>query len=137
MASSKNLKAVKNEEVESEESKSEKVEVSKKVSLEVQDRIALNQSLPAQGHYLELLATDRISKRIQITKEEIAKYNIRVTTDGQSVIMDIAEDEREQTKIEYTFHEDELAVIKKALRKAEDEGKLRRDQIKIYELFIA
>jgi len=100
------------------------------MKLNIQERIALLQILPAEGDIVTLRVLGDMQKAIGFSEETIKKYDIvtkdqRVTWNTKGV---------EETEIE--LGEKASEIIKEALLKLDKEKKLNGSQITIYEKFV-
>jgi len=100
------------------------------MKLNIQERIALLQILPAEGDIVTLRVLGDMQKAIGFSEETIKKYDIvtkdqRVTWNAKGV---------EETEIE--LGEKATEIIKEALLKLDKEKKLNGSQITIYEKFV-
>ena len=101
------------------------------MKLNLQQRIALTSYLPKEGKFETLVVLKDIQKKIEITQDEIAKYEIKSSENSISW-----NKEGVKSEMELEFTELEKAEIKKALKKISDEERLRMSDIPLYELFV-
>lgn len=101
------------------------------MKMNLQQRIALLGYLPREGKFETLVVLKDIQKKIEITQDEIAKYEIKSSENSISW-----NEEGTKSELETEFTELEKSEIKKALKKASDEERLRIIDIPLYELFV-
>ena len=95
--------------------------------LTIADRISLQQILPVQDSFENLVMRSDILERTKFTSEEIESNNIK-SEDGR-----ISWTETEPK--EYEFHAIEEKYIGDILKKLSDEKKLQALQVNLYKLF--
>ena len=99
----------------------------KKITLNIADRISLQQILPAQDSFENLSMRSEILDRIKFSADEIEKNKIK-TESGQITW-------QETNPKEYEFHAIEEKYIGDVLKKLSDEKKLQALQVNLYKLF--
>jgi len=100
------------------------------MKLNIQERIALLQILPAEGDIVTLRVLRDTQKMIGFSDEDLKKYNI-VTKDQQ-----VTWNTKGAKEVEIELGEKATEIIKEALLKLDKEKKLNGSQITIYEKFV-
>lgn len=101
------------------------------MKLNLQQRISLTGYLPKEWKFETLVILKDIIKKIEITQDEIAKYEIK--SEGNNIFWNV---EGAKTEFELEFTELEKSEIKKALKKASDGEILQMRDLPLYELFV-
>ena len=98
--------------------------------LTLTDRVVLPTILKSEANYTTLIINKDIKKKVQITQDELLKYNFKNLPDGNVSW----EDKGYFFEIEFT--DLEINEIKNCLNKLEQDNKLTESHIGLYELFI-
>ena len=101
------------------------------MKLNLQQRISLLGYLPKEWKFETLVILKDIIKKIEITQDEIAKYEIK--SEGNNILWNV---EGVKSELELEFTELETSEIKKALKKASDDERLRMEDLPLYEFFV-
>lgn len=88
-----------------------------KVKLKLKERLVLGSLLPEQGSITEQVIVRTIAKRVEITSDEIDKWEIRDV--GDRFIWNVEKAE----EVEYEFNKTEIQLLKDGVKRL-DEGKL-------------
>jgi hypothetical protein len=105
--------------------------------LTVVDRLQLASLLPEEGNYKTIKRTQALRERLNPGEAEQKELGIIVTpgkTPGQ-LTWTWTNAELANTPTRFSFEDDEIAFIIKALVIAEKENRLKIAQIKLYEMF--
>lgn len=100
------------------------------MKLNIQNRLAMFTILPGEGSRIEMTTIKGIVEKIDFTLEEKEKYEIKNVASGVSHT-----DENLEYEKEIEFHEVELQLIKTQLKKLEDEKKVNKYTLDLFEIF--
>ena len=90
------------------------------------ERLSLNAVLPTSDKFENLIIKKDIIKKIEITQEEIKKYNIKSNEDGSLNFLETDDD----FKVKFT--EAENAYLKEKLKEVSEKGGLHEALFDIY-----
>lgn len=102
------------------------------ITLTLLERVILPSILKKEADYKTLIINKDVQKKIEVTQEEVKKYEIKATEDrglnwNQKGLA---------AKFEYDFTEMEKLEIKLALTKMDEEKKLTSDYVSLYDKFV-
>lgn len=113
----------------------DKVHIMKKktntTGLTTLERILIPSILRKESDYKSLIVTNDLKKKVQLTQDEIKKFELR--TEGQSLVWN---EKGAKSIIEYDLTEFEKLEIKLALQKLDQEKKLSSELISLYDKFV-
>lgn len=104
----------------------------RKVKLDLQNRVALIDVLPSEGNYSDIKLCQQLKEQIEPTVEEAQKVNFKM---GQGYATWSEKKAKELGEREFEIDELTCAVLSKTLRGLSDKSKLKPTQIEIYEVF--
>lgn len=102
------------------------------MELTIIERIILQNALPKEWAYLELLVVKSISSKVVITWEEVKEFCIESTDNGGIVIK---KQWREEYLVKYELEPSEVSIISGVLKKLDEQKKLDMSTISLYEKF--
>lgn len=100
------------------------------MKLNISERIALLQILPAEGDFVTLRVLGDMQKAIGFSEKDLKEYNI-VTKDNR-----VTWDAKGAKEVEIELGEKASEIIKDALLNLDKEKKLKGEHITIYEKFV-
>lgn len=100
------------------------------MKLDVRERLVLLSVLPQEGNFITLKVLRKLKEVLSFSEEEIKQYNFVQNED--KVTWD---DKAEQSK-EIEIGEKAIDIIKEALKKLDEQKKLRDEHFSIYEKFM-
>jgi transposase len=95
------------------------------------ERILVAMLLPKEGSYADLIVAQDVLKKVNLTQEEIKKYE--VASDEKGVKWNAA-GSKAKKKIEFSELEEKL--IAEQLKKKEEEKKLGAEMLELYKKFV-
>lgn len=101
--------------------------------MKLADRIGLQNILPAEGTYIDLVLAKDIKEKVEISQEEAKEKNVRREVAGENV--STLWDKEKDVEVEVEFTDAEKAFISKAIKALEEKGKLHFSMIALYEIF--
>ena len=103
----------------------------KKYNLKIGDRIGLTNVLPEEDTFERLVLRESILKKVSITVDELAKYQIKTDAESGSINWNNA-----KASFEYEFSKSEIDYIRDLLKSLGDSGKLRSMMLDLYREFV-
>lgn len=100
------------------------------IGLTTLERILIPNILKKESDYKSLIVTSDLKKKVQLTQDEIKKFELR--TEGQSLVWN---EKGAKSIVQYELTEFEKLEIKLALQKLDEEKKLSAELISLYEKF--
>lgn len=100
------------------------------MKLQLTDRIVMNGLLPGKGTYSDLIVEKDIKKKVELTQEEIVKYNVKDLSDGR-----ITWKPTEDT-FEIAFTELEKDFVCKQLKQLDEKKELILAHMGVWDLFM-
>jgi hypothetical protein len=104
------------------------------VKLEVGERLSVPNVLPKEGSALTLIIVKHIMKKIEITPEEVTKWEIQAVEKSPGVISYIWEPSKVED-VEFEFSVAESDLIQRELNKLDQQNKLNFGTLMIFEKF--
>lgn len=101
--------------------------------LTLKDRILIPSLLPEKGSFEQLTVCEDILAKTRITQDEIVDFQISTNAESNSVTWDLKDKE---DAFYYEFTALEKNEFKKALASLNEAGKLPKDYLNIYKLFV-
>jgi len=100
------------------------------MKLDVRERLVLLSVLPQEGNFITLKVVRKLREGLSFNEEELKQYNF--VQEDQRVTWD---DKVEQSK-EIEIGEKAMDIIKEALKKLNEDKKLKDEHFTIYEKFV-
>lgn len=97
----------------------------------VKDRIVLPPILPSEGSYTDMVIRRDLIEKLTLSQKEIEEFEVKV--DGGQITWD--EKKAKEKDVELT--ELELGLLRKSLKKLDDDKKLTDDFIDLYKKIIS
>ena len=100
------------------------------MKLDVRERLVLLSVLPQEGNFITLKVVRKLREGLSFSEEELKQYNF---VQGEGTVT--WDDKVEQSK-EIEIGEKAMDIIKEALKKLNEDKKLKDEHFSIYEKFI-
>jgi len=97
----------------------------KTLKLDVLDRLMLPQLLPQSGGKIEMLMVETIVKKIDFTADEISEFGLN---DANGMVKWTS-----SRDVDFEFTQEQVEMMKKSARKADEEGKVTRHNLPVIE----
>ena len=94
------------------------------------DRLVAMRYIPQEGSYVTLKIIRVLVTKLGISAEEHKEYNIR--EEGDKIFWD----EKANEEREIPLTDIEISLVSKGLKKADEEGKLKQEEMGVYEKFV-
>ena len=99
------------------------------MKLNVGERLMVISVIPKEGDFVTIRMVRGLIAKLGLSAEEITEFNIQ-SADGN-----VSWNEKGSVPLDFEFHYAETDLIKKSLRKLEEEKKLNQDTLSVYEKF--
>lgn len=100
-----------------------------KINLSLLDRIILQNSLPTEGKFEDLIIRKKLLEKVSITTQEISEFSIK-TTEAGAITWD---DTKCKKDFEYETSVLEVNYLNKWLIKLDESEKMNVDLVDLYE----
>ena len=101
------------------------------IKLTLLDRLVLTSIMPSKGGLKEITFGKSIGEKVQITAEELEKFEIK-SIDGGGLAWN---KEGQDAEFEYDLLDVESVFIKDTLKKLDTDKELTKDHLRLVELF--
>jgi len=98
-----------------------------KVKLNLKERFVLPDILPPKGTMIDQITAKSIIKKVEITSDEIDKWNIREERRGEKSIL--IWDDKKAEEPEYDFNKTEIGLLKEGVDRLDKEGNITQSNL--------
>jgi len=108
----------------------------KKINLSLNERMVVTGLVPTEGKFEDLIISEDIKAKVSITGSEVEEFEIKTVSNGEQSAIQWNVEKIGDKEWSYDFSELEKEMLKGALTKASEDGKLHVSQIALYKKFV-